>query len=128
MDWKRRLELICGLITALLGIIVMLGAIAETQTIAQRLEEPVRFGNALGVSFALYGLPAFLVAIGAYGHATKRQQWARIVLIAASLFLLVWLFFSFVVLVWSKWALPIGLLTAFAIFTSIISLIVGRER
>ncbi len=128
MDWKRRLEIICGLVTAVLGIIIMLGALAETQMIARRLQEPARFGNALAVSFALYGLPAFLVAIGAYGHATKRQQWARFVLIAASLFLLVWLFFSFAVLVWSKWSLPICLLTGFAILTSIISLIVRRER
>lgn len=86
MDWKRRLELTCGLITAVLGIIVMLGALTEAQTITQRLQEPASFGKSLVVSFALYGLPALLVTIGAYAHTTKRQQWGRMVLIASSLF------------------------------------------
>src|SRR5947208_1206450 len=103
---------------------ITLGALYVTELTAQRLNEPAPMVKAFVVSVALYGLPALFVAIGGYAHDVKRQPWARLLVIAASLFLTVWFFLSLVVLVWSAWVLPIVLLTAFAIFTSLISLIV----
>lgn len=127
MDLRRRLEVICGLITAVMGIIVVLGALHEAQLIAQTLQEPAPIGRAFVVSFLLYGLPTLLVAMGGYTHAMRRQSWGRALLITASVFLMVWFLLSLVVVVWSGWLLPMGLLTGFALLTSIISLLVRRE-
>ena len=81
--------------------------------------------------FALYVLPTLLVAIGAHVHAKKRLVWGKVVLIAASGFLIVWFFVSLVGLAWSSWVLLSWLqvlLTAFAVLTSMVSFVVRRER
>jgi hypothetical protein len=131
MDWKRRSELICGLITGVLGIGVTVETMYVTQLTGQMLHEPPPMLATFLSCLVLYLLPTFLVAIGAYAHAAKRRLWGRLLLITASVFLTVWFFLSLVGLVWSRWVLLswlIVLLTAFAMFTSIISFLVRRER
>ncbi len=128
MEWKRRLELLGGLATAGLGVIVVIGAVNESQQIAQTQQEPAATGKAFVVAMILYGLPALLVALGAFTHAIKRQPWGRMLLIAATVFLVVWFFLSFPVLAWTAWFWPITLLTALAFLTSIISLLVRSEK
>ena len=128
MDWKRRFELICGLITAVLGMTVMLRLLSIEQTAAQILQETRPVGKPLAIWFMLYGLPGLLVAIGTYAHAVRGQSWGRLALIAASCFLTIWFFLSLVLIVWSGMALLTVMFTAFAILTSIISLLVRRQR
>src|SRR5207245_7002382 len=131
MDWKRRFELICGLITGALGIGVTLETLYVTQLTGQVLHERPPMLATFFSCLVLYILPTFLVAIGAYAHAAERRPWGRLLLITASVFLTVWFFLSLVVLVWSRWVLLswlIVLLTAFSILSSIASFLVRRER
>ncbi len=131
MDWKRKLELICGLITGALGITVTVGLLYVTKLTGEMLNEAPPMIRTLLFSLLLYFLPASLVAVGGYLHAVRRQLWGKLLVITASLFLTILFFLSLVALVWSRWVLLswlIVLLTAFAVLTSIISLIVRRER
>jgi hypothetical protein len=128
MDWKRRFELICGLITGALGMTVMVRLLSIEKTAAQILHETRPIGKPLAIWFTIYGLPGLLVAIGAYVHAVSGQPWGRLVLIAASCFLTIWFFLSLVLIVWSGMALLTVLFTAFAILTSIVSLLVRSKR
>jgi hypothetical protein len=131
MDSKRRLELICGMVTGGIGIAVIFGALYVTKLTAEILQEPAPIGSAFVVSLGLYGLPALLVATGAYTHAVKRWLWGRALLITASLFLIILFFVSFVVLVWSRWVLLswlIFLLTGFATLTSVASFFVRSDN
>ena len=128
MDWKRRLEIICGLVAAVLGIIITLEALYITQLAGQMLHESAPMLSTFLLYLALYILPTCLVAIGAYAHAAKKQLWGRALLITATLFLTVWFFLSLVVLVWSGRVLSSLLEVVFAISTSIISLVVRGER
>ena len=127
MEWKRRFELLAGLATASIGVIVVLGTVHEDQQTAQTLGEPASTGKAFLVAMILYGLPALLVALGGFMHAIKRHPWGRLLLITSTVFLVGWFFLSFAVLVWSKWLLPITLLIGLAFLTSIISLLVRSE-
>lgn len=128
MNWKRRLELICGLITGALGIGVTLQTLYVTQLAGQMLRQRPPLLATFFSCLVLYILPTFLVAIGAYAHAAKRQLWGRMVLIAATLFLTVWFFLSLVVLVWSGRVLLSLLEVIFAILTSIASVLVRSEK
>jgi hypothetical protein len=130
MDWTRRFEFLCGLITGALGIAVTLGSVYVTYVTAQMLNESPPIAEALAVSITLYGAPALLVAAGSYLHAFKRQSWGRALLVIVSLFLAIWFFLSLVVLVWSRWIMLsslILLLTAFAVTTAIASVFVRQN-
>jgi hypothetical protein len=127
MNWKRRLELISGVITALLSIPILLMGLYIENAAANIRQESVPFGKAVVVWFLLYGLPTLSVALGAYAHAVRRQPWGRLLIITAGVFLTVWFFLSLALVVWSGLFLPAALLTVLAIATSVISLFVrGR--
>ena len=128
MDWKRKSEIVCGVITGALGISVTLQTLYVTQLTGQILHERPPILATFLSCLVLYILPTFLVAIGAYAHAVKRRLWGRELLISASLFVTVWFFLSLVVLVWSGRALLSTLEVLFAILTSIFSLLVRRKR
>jgi len=113
--------------TAAAGIGVTLQTIYVAQLAGELLRERSPRPATFFFCFVLYILPTFLVAIGAYAHAAKRQLWGRVVLIAATLFLTVWFFLSLVVLVWSGRVLLSFLGILFAILTSIFSLLVRRN-
>lgn len=130
MDWKRRLELICGLLTSALGISVTVGLLYVTKLTGEMLREPPPMIRTLLFSLLLYFFPSSLVAVGGYMHAVRRQSWGRLLVITASSFLTILFFLSLIGLVWSRWVLLswlIVLLTGFAIVTSIMSFVVGRE-
>ena len=127
MEWKRRIELLAGVATAGFGVIVVIGTVHQDQQAAQTLGEPAATGKAFVVAMILYGLPALLVALGAFTHAIKRQSWGKMLLIASTVFLVVWFFLSFPVLAWTAWFWPITLLTGLAFLTLIVSLVVRRE-
>src|SRR5438067_13546424 len=128
MNWKRKLELICSVITTGLGITVMLLGLRVEYAVAQRLGGNGAMVKEIALWFALYGLPGLLVSIGAYSHAGKSRSWGRLLLITASLFITGWFFLSLVLVVWSGLFLPAGLLTLFAILTSVVSLFVRGKR
>jgi len=128
MDWKRKLELICGVITALLGITVTLLALRVEYVVAQRLGGTGTMVKEIALWFALYGLPGLLVAFGAYSHAGRFRSWGRVLVITATLFITVWFLLSLALVVWSGLFLLAVLLTLFAILTSVISLVVRTER
>ncbi len=128
MNWKRKLELICGVITAGLGITVMLLGLRVEYVVAQKLGGTGFMVKEVALWFALYGLPALLVAFGAYSHAARTRPWGRLLLITGSLFVTVWFFLSLALVVWSGLFLPASLLTGFAILTSIISILVRCEK
>jgi hypothetical protein len=99
MEWKRRFELLAGLATASIGVIVVLGTVHEDQQTAQNLGDPSVTGKAFVVAMILYGVPTLLVALGAFTHAMKRRSWAIILLILSTMFLVGWFCLSFAVLV-----------------------------
>jgi len=128
MNWKRKLELICGLITAVLGITVMLLGLRVQYVVAQKLGGTGAMVKEIALWFALYGLPGLLVAFGAYSHARRSRSWGRLLLITASLFITGWFFLSLALVVWSGLFLLAVLLAGLAIMTSVISLVVRAER
>ena len=127
MNWKRKLELICGLITLLLGMIVVIIVLYFQHTITKQLQQPSQLLKTFVIFFILYGLPAFLIAVGGYQHAIRRQSWGRVLLISTTCFLVILLFLSLVVLMWSGAIIPVGLLTVFAILTTVTSLFVRGD-
>lgn len=130
MDPKRKFELICGLITFVLGIAVTFAVLYVTQLTGQMLHESPPIFPAIVYGVALYLFPTFLVATGSYVHAIKKAAWGRIMVIVVTLFLTVLFFLSFVSLVWSRWVFLSLLevsLTLFAVLTSVVSLSVRRE-
>lgn len=125
MNWKRRLELICGVTVLVPAIIVLILGFRIENAAAQINQESAFKGFALW--FAFYGLPSLLLLLGSYAHAVKRRAWGRLLLIFATLFLTVWFFLSLALVVWSGLFLPAVLLTVFAIVTSITSLFVRGQ-
>ena len=130
MNWKRRFELLCGLITGALGIAVTFEYLYVTYLTGQELNESQPIGRVLAVSITIYVAPALAVALGSYIHTFKRQSWGRLLLVFGSLLLVIWFFLSLVVLVWSGWFLLtsfILLLTGFAVITAIASFFVRQN-
>jgi cytochrome bd-type quinol oxidase subunit 2 len=131
MSFLRKLELSSGVITAVLGLLILLTFIREDQEAAQRLQREFPLSQTILVGSLVYILPSFLVLIGSYVHAVKQKPSGQIVLMTASLAIVIIFLLSLVPLVWaaaSLWPLLSVLLTLFAILTSVISLLVRRER
>jgi hypothetical protein len=128
---SRKLELSCGVLTALLAIIVSLMAIRDDYQTALRLENEFHpFGDFLIVAVRFI-LPGILVALGAYVHAVKQEAWGRVAIILGGLFLSsMFLFNLFLSLTFRRTDLWLGLnflLPVLAIVTIIASLIPRRE-
>src|SRR5438067_8187971 len=103
MNWKRKLELICGLITAALGIIISVGLLYVTKLTGELLHESPPLLQTLLFALVMYCLPAALVASGAHLHAVKRRSWGRLLVITASSFLTILFFFLLGGFVWCRW-------------------------
>ena len=129
MTIARKLELLCGTATALLGIIVALMMIRTDYETAQRLEEESHLLKGLIASLMIYIAPSSLVLIGAYLHAVMREPWGRAMILAGGAFstsvfvlLLLVLALSGVNLrFWLNFLLPV-----FAMATLIVSLFVRK--
>lgn len=131
MNSKERVELICGLMTGLLGVGVTVATLYETSETARLLHQPAPMLQTLVLWSILFILPSFLVAIGGYLQAVKKQSRGGSMVIAGSLFVIVIFILSFVSLIVSKWALysaPMVLLAFFALLTAISSLLVRRHN
>src|SRR5438067_477505 len=122
MNSKRWFELACGLLSAILGIVMTITALYVTGRTAAVLEESPQLAKAFSVAAILYGLPGCMVALGSYAHAVKGRRWGQVLLILATLFLTVWFFLTVVLLLWSGFFVPVALLTGFAALSSISSL------
>jgi len=130
MTFLRKLELSCGVVAAVLGLLILLTLVREDQEAARRLEQDFPLFQTVLFGLLVYVLPSFLVFIGSYLHAVKQRPSGRIVLITATLAIVIIFLLSLVPLVWaaaSLWPLLSVLLTLFAILTSVISLLVRRE-
>ena len=130
MNSKERLELICGMITGLLSIVVTTATLYETQETARLLHQPAPMLQTLVLWLILFILPSFLVAFGAYLHGVKKQSRGVTMVIAGTLIVTVIFALSFVSLIVSRWALysaPMILSAFFALLTAASSLLVRRH-
>jgi hypothetical protein len=119
----RKLELVTGLGTALLSILVSVIILKIEREDAQYLERDFAMLEQIKLAILFFMLSGLIVAIGSYIHAVKRKGWGRVILGAGSLFLTINFLRYLVVLVWSPglWSLLFVLLTVFAIVTAAIS-------
>jgi len=128
MTRLRKLELVTGLGTALLAVVVSLLMLKIDRDIAQHLERDFATLNEITVALVFFLIPGLVVAVGSYIHVVKRNGWGRLMIGAGSLFLIILFLVSLVALAWSPrlLSLLIVLLTVFSIFTGVISF-VGKE-
>jgi hypothetical protein len=128
MTRLRKLELVTGLGTALLAVVISLLMLKIDWDVAQHLERDFETLNELAVALVFFIVPGSVVAIGSYLHVVKRKGWGRFIVGVGSLYLIILFLVSLVALVWlpALWPLLIILLTVFSIFTGVISFI-GNE-
>jgi hypothetical protein len=128
MTRLRKLELVTGLGTALLAVVISLLMLKIDWDVAQHLERDFETLNELAVALVFFIVPGSVVAIGSYLHVVKRKGWGRFIVGVGSLYLIILFLVSLVALVWlpALWPLLIILLTVFSIFTVVISFI-GNE-
>jgi len=95
MTFLRKLEIVAGVATAILGIAAAAQMLHTDMETMRRLGRsfPV-FQELVGASL-LYIVPGLLVALGSYFHVTKVRSWGFPMTIISSLFLLA-IFVSFV--------------------------------
>jgi len=124
----RKLELVTGLGTALLAVVVSLLMLKIDWDVEQHLERDFATLNEITVALVFFILPGLVVAVGSYIHVVKGNGWGRLMIGAGSLFLIILFLVSLVALVWSPrlLSLLIVLLTVFSIFTGVISF-AGKE-
>jgi hypothetical protein len=123
MTRLRKLELVTGLGTALLAVVISLLMLKIDWDVAQHLERDFETLNELAVALVFFIAPGSVVAIGSYLHVVKRKGWGRFMVAAGSLTLIILFLLSLVALAWlpGLWSLLIVLLTVFSIFTGVIS-------
>jgi hypothetical protein len=116
MSLSRKLEVISGVMTALLGVAAGAQMLTMNVATAQRLERNFSLVREFLAALVLYAMPGLLIVIGSYVHASRLRSWGLpLVLISSSCSLLVfvllfinlafytasrmfWLSFSFAVL------------------------------
>ena len=131
MNALRKLELSCGAVTAVLGLLILLIFISEGQEDSQRLEREFPLYQTFLLGSVFYVLPSALVFVGSYLDAVKRKPAGQLILLPASLANVIIFLLFLVPLVWvaaSLWPLLSVLLTIFAILTSVISLLLRGKR
>lgn len=89
MTVLRKLEIVCGITTGLLGIAIAVNAITEDYETMRRLEREFSMIQELLVASIMYVLPALLVVIGTYLHASRLRAWGLPMLIGGSVWLVV---------------------------------------
>ena|SRR2546421_3877038 len=126
MTFLRKLEISSGAVTALLGIATAANMVSADFEAMRRLERDFPVAQSLLVAFGIYLLPALVVCIGSYLHASRLRRWGLALLLVASLWLvfilLLWLsspFFGASTFAWLNLTLA-----ATAVVTLIVSLAV----
>jgi uncharacterized membrane protein (UPF0136 family) len=89
MNKFRKLEVVCGAATAILGIAAAAQMLHTDMETMRRLGRSFPVFQELIVGAIIYALPGSLVAVGAYFHATNHRQWGLLMVIVSSLFLVV---------------------------------------
>jgi len=84
MTFLRKLEIGCGIATALVGITT--GALIFNWDLQamRRLEREFPLAQEILVASAIYVLPGLLVAIGSYLHASRVRTWGLPLVIITS--------------------------------------------
>jgi hypothetical protein len=95
MTFLRKLEIVCGVTTALLGIAAAVQMFSMNLETSRELERSFSLVEEVLGALLMYILPGLLVAIGSYVHASRLRPWGLPMVIFSSLFLVIF----FVVLV-----------------------------
>lgn len=87
MTVLRKLEIVCGAATAILGIATAANMLTTDLQTMRRLEREFAVAQELLAASIFFVLPALLVAIGAYIHASRVRSWGlpMVVIAAVSL-------------------------------------------
>ena len=75
MTFPRKLEIVCGAATAVLGIAAAAQMLSTDLETMRRLEREFPVGQELLGASIFFVLPALLVAIGAYIHGSRVRSW-----------------------------------------------------
>ena len=129
MSFLRKLELICGAITAALAVLILLMLIREDQEVAAQLQQDFPLYQSVLVGL-LFVIPGLLVLIGSYLDSIKKNSFGQFALLSgalvnATIFLLFFFRGGFNRLnffFWVMFALPL-----FAILTAIVSILVRKK-
>ena len=87
MTFLRKLEVACGVATAVLGIAATAQMFSLDLNISRRLEESFPVSRWLFGALVLYILPGLLVAFGSYIHASRLRSWGLTMLLIGSFLL-----------------------------------------
>lgn len=132
MNTLRKLELSCGAMTAVLGMLVLLLLVREEQQAAIRLERDFPLYRSLLIGLLVFVFPSVLVFIGSYFHSVKKSLLGQFCLLAGTL-IAGGIFFLLFVRIGAFYSLHFAfwihfLLAMFAILTSVLSVFVQRQR
>lgn len=94
----RRLEMVGGVATVVLAIVMTRHLIRETQETALRLKNEPYLLETFLMGFSLHLLPASLIALGAYAHAVKQKTWGFVAVMIGSLITVIILLLLFLAL------------------------------
>ena len=132
MNFLRKLELICGVLIAAIGLFIGFSYFRLDQQSSERLGLEFPIYSTILIFSLLDLFPGILIFFGSYLHSVKRKQAGQFLLIIGSLVnVVIFLLFLFTVPV------PYGRLDLFwlsflsaalAILASIISFLVQRQR
>jgi hypothetical protein len=87
MTFVRKLELISGTATGLLGAAVTLNMLRTDYETMRRLSEEFPLFQELLVGLLLFLFPSLLVAVGSFLHAMKQQSRGRAMLLVGGSFI-----------------------------------------
>ena len=127
----RKLELVSGLGTGLLSVVLSLLMLKIDRDTAQRLEREFVMWDEVKLALGLFILPGLVIAIGSYLHTIKQNAWARVAIAVATLFFVTCFLISLVAIVWvhpAVWPFLYALLIILAVLTTLMSLLTKRER
>ena len=130
MTRLRKLELVTGILTGLLSVVLSLLMLKIDRDNAQRLEREFVMWDGVKVVLGRFILPGLVIAISSYLHTVKRTAWASVAIAVTTLFLVTFFLISLVAIVWVQpalWSFLYALLIIFAILTTLISLLVRTE-
>jgi hypothetical protein len=87
MTFLRKLEVTCGVATAVLGVIATAQMFVVDLNTSRRLNESFPISRWVFGALILYILPGFLVALGSYIDASRARSWGLALLLISSLLL-----------------------------------------
>jgi hypothetical protein len=89
MTFLRKLEVISGMGTALLGLAVAWWLLRTDMQAFQNIDEEYPLPLALLAVALLFILPSLLIGAGSYLHGVRKRSQGRVMVIVGSLFLII---------------------------------------